>query len=86
MTKFKKTVANIISFPKEKISLELASAETDAIIRNESLEEEQLNDIVSKYGTLQDDKDTILTKDDNFIVRPILQCYNHGNGKQVDGL
>ena len=53
---------------KEKISLELASAETDAIIRNESLEEEQLNDIVSKYGTLQDDKDTILTKDDNYKI------------------
>ena len=53
---------------KEKISLELASAETDAIIRNESLEEEQLNDIVSKYGTLQDDKDTILTKDDNYEI------------------
>ena len=53
---------------KEKISLELASAETDAIIRNESLEEEQLNDIISKYGTLQDDKDTILTKDDNYEI------------------
>lgn len=53
---------------KEKISLELASAEMDAISRNESLEEEQLNDIVSKYGTLQDDKDTILTKDDNYEI------------------
>ena len=53
---------------KEKISLELSAAETDAIIRNESLEEEQLNDIVSKYGTLQDDKDTILTKDDNYEI------------------
>ena len=53
---------------KEKLSLELASAETDAIIRNESLEEEQLNDIVSKYGTLQADKDTILTKDDNYEI------------------
>ena len=53
---------------KEKISLELASAETDAIIRNESLEEQQLNDIVSKYGILQDDKDTILTKDDNYEI------------------
>ena len=53
---------------KEKISLELASAETDAIIRDESLEEEQLNDIISKYGTLQDDKDTILTKDDNYEI------------------
>ena len=53
---------------KEKLSLEIATAETDAIIRNESLEEEQLNDIVSKYGTLQDDKDTILTKDDNYEI------------------
>ena len=53
---------------KEKITLELSAAETDAIIRNESLEEEQLNDIVSKYGTLQDDKDTILTKDDNYEI------------------
>ena len=53
---------------KEKLSLEIAAAETDAIIRNESLEEEQLNDIISKYGTLQDDKDTILTKDDNYEI------------------
>ena len=53
---------------KEKISLELSAAETDAIIRNENLEEEQLNDIVSKYGTLQEDKDTILTKDDNYKI------------------
>ena len=57
-----------ISEVNEKLSLELAAAETDAIIRNESLEEEQLNDIVSKYGTLQDDKDTILTKDDNYKI------------------
>ena len=53
---------------KEKLSLELSAAETDAILRNESLEEEQLNDIISKYGTLQDDKDTILTKDDNYEI------------------
>lgn len=53
---------------KEKISLELLAEETDAILRNEILEEEQLNDIISKYGTLQEDKDTILIKDDNYEI------------------
>ena len=51
---------------KEKLSLEIAAAETDAIIRDENLEQRQLEDIINKYGTLQDDGDTILTKEDNY--------------------
>ena len=53
---------------KEKLSLEIAAAETDAIIRNESLEQRQLEDIVNKYGTLQEDKDTIITKKNNYQI------------------
>ncbi len=53
---------------KEKLSLEIAAAETDAIIRNEKLEQKQLEDIIQKYGTLQEDKDTIITKDGNYKI------------------
>ena len=53
---------------KEKLSLEIAAAETDAIIRNENLEQRQLEDIVNKYGTLQEDKDTIITKKNNYEI------------------
>ena len=38
---------------KEKIGLEILDAETEARIRGEKLEKEQLEDIVGKYGTLR---------------------------------
>ena len=67
LTKAKETKkAQKVAEVKEKLSLEIAAAETDAIIRDENLEQRQLEDIINKYGTLQDDGDTILTKEDNY--------------------
>ena len=48
---------------KEKIGTELLAAQVDAIARNEELEDEQIKDIISNYGELQDDGDTIKIKD-----------------------
>ena len=48
---------------KEKIGTELLAAQVDAIARNEELEDEQVKDIISNYGELQDDGDTIKIKD-----------------------
>lgn len=53
---------------KEKMQLEIASAETDAIIRGESLEKMQLNEIIAKYGELQEDEDTIITKEKKYKI------------------
>lgn len=52
-----------ISEIKEKIGLELLEADTEAQIRGEKLEQAQKEDIASKYGELQEDKDTLILKD-----------------------
>ena len=52
----------ITSEAKEKIGTEILDAQVEAIQRNEELEQAQVEDIISKYGTLQDDKDTIILK------------------------
>lgn len=48
---------------KEQIGLELLDADTEARIRGEKLEEAQKQDIASKYGELQEDKDTLKLND-----------------------
>ena len=53
---------------KEKIGTEILAAQVEAIERNEELEQAQVEDIISKYGTLQDDKDTIILKDNGYTV------------------
>ena len=53
---------------KEKIGTEILAAQVEAIERNEELEQEQIEDIISKYGTLQDDKDTIVLKDSGYEI------------------
>ena len=53
---------------KEKIGAEILDAQVEAIERNEELEQAQVEDIISKYGTLQDDKDTIILKDNGYII------------------
>ena len=53
---------------KEKIGAEILAAQVEAIERNEELEQAQVEDIISKYGTLQDDKDTIILKDNGYTV------------------
>ena len=45
---------------KEKLGLDIIAAQMDAINRNETLEQSQLEDIISNYGVLQDDKNTII--------------------------
>ena len=53
---------------KEKIGTEILAAQVEAIGRNEELEQAQVEDIISKYGTLQDDKDTIILKDNGYEI------------------
>ena len=53
---------------KEKIGTDLLAAQIDAIARNEELEDEQVKDIISNYGELQEDGDTIKIKDKDIEV------------------
>ena len=59
----------ITSEAKEKIGTEILAAQVEAIQRNEELEQAQVEDIISKYGTLQDDKDTIILKDNGYDIK-----------------
>ena len=47
---------------KEKIGTDILAAQVEAIARNEELEDEQIKDIISNYGELQEDGDTIKIK------------------------
>lgn len=58
----------IIANAKEQIGIEITTAQTETIERNEQLEQTQIEDIISKYGTLQEDKDTIILKDNNYKI------------------
>ena len=58
---------------KEKIGLELMSAETDAILRGEQLEVAQRDDIASKYGTVNGD--ILTTTNDNYEI-DLKEIYN----------
>lgn len=53
---------------KEKIGIEILDAEAEAQIRNEELEKEKLNEILSKYGELQEDGDTIKLKEIDEVI------------------
>ena len=53
---------------KEKIGADILAAQVEAIERNEELEQAQVEDIISKYGILQDDKDTIVLKDNGYEI------------------
>ncbi len=55
----------IISEAKEKIATEIITAQIEATERNEKIEQAQISDIISKYGELQADGDTIILKDSN---------------------
>lgn len=48
---------------KENISMEILDAEGQAIVKGEKLEQDKLDEIISKYGDLQEDGDTIKLKD-----------------------
>ena len=64
-----------IATAKEQIGTEILSAQVEAIERNEELEQAQIEDIISKYGELQEDGDTIILKDNDYEVS-LLEIYN----------
>ncbi len=65
----------IISNTKEQIGIEIISAQTEAIERSENLEQTQIENIISKYGTLQEDGDTIILNDNNYKIS-LKEIYN----------
>ena len=58
----------VIAETKEAIGLEITEAYTEAVLRGEGLEKKQVEDIVNKYGKLQEDGDTIITKKDGYEI------------------
>ena len=58
----------VIAETKETIGLEITEAYTEATLRREELEKKQVEDIVNKYGELQEDGDTIITKKDGYKI------------------
>ena len=60
--------AQIIGETKEAIGLEITEAYTEATLRREELEKKQVEDIVNKYGKLQEDGDTIITEKDGYKI------------------
>lgn len=67
--------AQIIANAKEQIGIEIITAQTEAIERNQKIEQSQIEDIISKYGTLQEDKDTIILKNNNYKIS-LKEIYN----------
>ena len=65
----------IIGETKEAIGLEITEAYTEATLRREELEKKQVEDIVNKYGKLQEDGDTIITKKDGYEIS-LKEIYN----------
>lgn len=65
----------IIANAKEQIGIEIITAQTEAIERNEEIEQSQIEVIISKYGSLQEDKDTIILKDNNYKIS-LKEIYN----------
>ena len=64
-----------IATAKEQIGTEILSAQVEAIERSEELEQAQIEDIISKYGELQEDGDTIILNDSGYEVS-LLDIYN----------
>ena len=55
-----------IAEANEKMGIEILAAQMEALERDEELEQEQLEDIISNYGELQEDGDTIILKDNGY--------------------
>ena len=53
---------------REKIGTDILDAQVEAISKNEELEDAQVKDIISKYGEIQEDGDTIKIKDSDIQV------------------
>lgn len=65
----------IIADTKEKIGIEIVAIQAKAIEKNEEVEQEQIENIISKYGTLQEDNDTIILNDSNYTIS-LKEIYN----------
>ena len=74
----------LIATAKEQIGLELLEAQIEAIDNNEELEQEQVEEIVAKYGVLQADGDTIVLNDSGYEVS-LSDIYNTMANTETDG-
>ena len=68
----------IISEAKEEIGIDIVSAQIEAIEKNEELEWQQVEDIIAKYGELQEDGDTIILKDTRYEIS-LSEIYTKNN-------
>ena len=73
-----------IATAKEQIGLEILEAQIEAIENNDELEQSELEAIVSKYGTLQADGDTIVLNDGGYEVS-LREIYNEMAEAETDG-
>ena len=73
-----------IAAAKEQIGLEILEAQIEAIDNNEELEQSEVESIVSKYGALQADGDTIILNDSGYEVS-LREIYNEMAEAETDG-
>ena len=73
-----------IATAKEQIGLEILEAQIEAMENNEELEQSEVEAIVSKYGTLQADGDTIILNDNGYEVS-LRDIYNTMAEAETDG-
>lgn len=64
----------IIAEAKEKIGVELLTAQAEAIEKDKVLEQEQIENVISKYGQLQEDGDTIILNSNGYKIS-LLEIY-----------
>lgn len=67
--------AQIVAEAKEKIGLEILNAQIDATEKNEEVQQTKIEEIISKYGELQADGDTIKLKDSGYEIS-LTEIYN----------
>ena len=60
---------------KEKIGTEILDAQVEAVQKNEQLQQSKVEEIISKYGELQADGDTIKLKDNGYEIS-LKEIYN----------
>ena len=60
---------------KEKIGADILDAQIEAVQKNETLQQSKVEEIISKYGELQADGDTIKLKDNGYEIS-LKEIYN----------
>lgn len=58
---------------KEQISMDILAGEMESKANGEEFNKDQLNEIINKYGELQEDGDTIKTNDGDISLKEILE-------------